>query len=41
MLTRAVESNPVVFYKKKEKEGMCLVEVRYGVEEGGDSAGPC
>jgi hypothetical protein len=20
---------------------MCLVEVRYGVEEGGDSAGPC
>jgi hypothetical protein len=31
----------VVFYKKIRREGVCLVDVHPGVEEGGASAGPC
>jgi hypothetical protein len=31
----------VVFYKKKEMPGVCLVEAQYSVEEESTSVGPC
>jgi hypothetical protein len=35
------QTKQLVFYKKKRKLGICLVEAQYGEVEGGASSRPC